>query len=220
MKALIFDIEGTTTDINFVHNILFPYAKRKIEDFVKNNVSEITDIIDSIKLNNNIETLEEVILLLKTWIDEDKKVKELKDIQGLIWKEGYTQGEYTAHLYSDVIPALENWKELGLKLYIYSSGSVQAQKLLFSHTESGDITSLFSGYFDTTIGPKKEINSYLNISKEIGEQPDSITFFTDSPEEAQAAIDAKFNVIHVNRDGLYNNSKFAVIESFDKARIN
>lgn len=220
MKALIFDIEGTTTDINFVHNILFPYAKRKIEDFVKNNVSEIADIIDSIKLNNNIETLEEVILLLKTWIDEDKKVKELKDIQGLIWKEGYIQGEYTAHLYSDVIPALENWKELGLKLYIYSSGSVQAQKLLFSHTESGDITSLFSGYFDTTIGPKKEINSYLNISKEIGEQPDSITFFTDSPEEAQAAIDAKFNVIHVNRDGLYNNSKFAVIESFDKARIN
>jgi enolase-phosphatase E1 len=166
-----------------------------------------------------VSSLDEVIALLKSWIDQDKKVKELKDIQGLIWKEGYAKGEYTAHLYPDVLPSFEKWKNSGIDLYIYSSGSIQAQKLLFSHTEHGDITPLLSGYFDTTTGAKKEFQSYKNIAKQIGIDPKLISFFTDSIDEAHAATDANFNVFHVNRDGLYNDSKFIVIKSFDEARI-
>jgi len=219
MKVLLFDIEGTTTDINFVHHILFPYAKKNIATYVKENESQISEIIQKIKENNSVHSIDEVISLLERWIDEDKKVKELKDIQGLIWKEGYATGEYTAHLYDDVIPCLENWKNSGLDLFIYSSGSVQAQKLLFSHTSSGDITPLFNGYFDTKIGAKKESQSYTNISKEINCEPNLITFFTDSPQEAQAATEANLNVIHVNRDGLYNDSKFTLVKSFEDARL-
>ncbi len=219
MKALIFDIEGTTTDINFVHNILFPFAKKNIESFVRSEQENLAPLIQKIKADNNISSIDEVIALLKKWIDEDKKVKELKDIQGLIWKEGYQKGEYTAHLYPDVIPALNKWKDQGLDLYIYSSGSIQAQKLLFSHTESGDITSLFKGYFDTTSGPKKESQSYKTIASDIDVSPQMITFFTDSPDEAKAASEAELNVIHVNRDGLYDDSKFKMIKSFDKAEV-
>lgn len=219
MKALVFDIEGTTTDINFVHNVLFPYAKKKIDSFVRANQSELASIIDSIKNEYNVSSIDDVISLLKKWIDEDKKVKELKDIQGLIWKEGYEQKEYTAHIYKDVIPALKQWEDAGLDLYIYSSGSIKAQKLLFAHTEAGDITPFFKGYFDTTIGSKKESSSYEKIVREIDADPREITFFTDSVDEVKAATKANLNVIHINRDGLYNDSEFNVAKSFSEVRI-
>lgn len=219
MKALIFDIEGTTTDINFVHNILFPYAKKNIELYVRNNQSKIETILSSIKINYSVDSLNEIIVLLKQWIEEDKKIKELKDLQGLIWDEGYAKGEFTAHLYDDVLPNLKKWKEAGFMLYIYSSGSIKAQKLLFSHTKSGDITHFFSGYFDTGIGSKKESSSYTNISREIDIPPEDITFFTDSVDEAVAAVSASLNIIHVNRDGLYNDSTYQVVKSFSDVGI-
>lgn len=219
MKALVFDIEGTTTDINFVHDVLFPFARKRIESFVRANEKELSEIIDSINRENNLSSLDETISLLVKWIDEDKKVKELKEIQGLIWKEGYDKEDYTAHVYSDVIPALKKWKENGLDLFIYSSGSIKAQKLLFSHTEAGDITNFFKGYFDTTIGSKKEPSSYERIAKEIGCNPQEITFFTDNVDEVKAAKSASFNVIHVNRDGLYNDSEFNMAKNFSEVRI-
>lgn len=219
MKALIFDIEGTTTDIHFVHNILFPYAKDKISDFVKEHAPKIEHLLSSIKTNYNVSSENEVIELLKTWINEDKKIKELKEIQGFIWENGYQKGEYKAHLYQDVLPSLEKWKEKGLKLYIYSSGSVHAQKLLFAHTEFGDITSLFSGHFDTTVGGKKQSTSYSNILNKIGYKAQDVAFFTDSPDEVLAAKDAGMRVFHVNRDGLYDESTDNMITSFLEAKV-
>ena len=220
MKALLFDIEGTTTDIKFVHKVLFPYAKEKMKSFLETtNSSEVTRVIEKIKENYNVQDKNEVLDLLITWIKEDKKITELKELQGILWEKGYKNQDYKAHLYPEVKACFKNWKDAGLKLYIYSSGSAKAQKLLFSYSELGDLTPLLSGYFDTHMGAKQEAQSYKNILKEININADEVTFFSDIEAELDAASEVGIKTFHLNRDGLYNTSKHRLVNNFNEVKF-
>jgi enolase-phosphatase E1 len=167
IKAIITDIEGTTSSLAFVKDVLFPYARANLADYVRSNSGQesVKKIMAATcqEIGTELDT-EQVISQLIQWIDEDKKVTPLKSLQGLIWEAGYQQGDFKGHIYPDAVENLKKWKAKGLDLYVYSSGSVQAQKLLFAYTDYGDLTPLFSGYFDTHIGGKKEPQSYRNIA--------------------------------------------------------
>jgi enolase-phosphatase E1 len=143
----------------------------------------------------------EVIEQLIRWIDEDKKITPLKSLQGMIWEDGYKKDAFKGHMYEDAVRHLKQWKQAGVRLYVFSSGSVQAQKLLFAHTEYGDLTPLFSGYFDTTIGNKREADSYRKIAEAIGAPPGDILFLSDIREELDAARSAGMQTFLLKRDG-------------------
>ena len=202
VKAILLDIEGTLSSISYVKDVMFPYSKKKLKQFLEEN-RENEKVKQIIKQVEDIEgkklSLEEVAQILEKWIDEDKKVTPLKELQGLIWKEGFESGELKGHLYEDAYKKLKEWKDKGYKLYIYSSGSVGAQKLYFSHSEYGNILDLFSGHFDTKIGNKKEQKSYEKIAKEIGLKPEEILFLTDNPDEVKAAEKAGMKAIRIVR---------------------
>ena len=223
MKAVILDIEGTTTDINFVHKVLFPYSREHMEAFLSENqqTPSIKIIIDSIKKEflEDTSSLEEVLGLIKNWIDTDQKIPQLKQLQGILWEEGYKKNIYQGHIYADVVPCIENWRKQGMKIFIYSSGSVKAQKLLFQHTTEGDITDLFDGYYDTGVGHKKEVQSYKNIIEDIDIPGSEVIFLSDIEDELNAAEQAGLNTYHVNRDGLYSDSKHPIIDNFREAQI-
>ncbi len=222
IKAIVTDIEGTTSSLSFVKDVLFPYARAHLADFVQSHVNEpaIKALLEETCeiVGERLDT-GQIIAQLINWMDEDKKVTPLKSLQGLIWEEGYSRGDFSGHLYPDVAEQLKKWHDQGLALYIYSSGSVQAQKLLFAHTESGDLTPLFSGYFDTHIGGKKEVSSYQHIAGYMGLPADQILFLSDITEELNAAKTAAFVTIQLIREGLIDNqanhpqvSSFAEIE--------
>jgi enolase-phosphatase E1 len=193
--AVLLDIEGTIGDIAFVREVLFPYARARIADVLKARWGdpEIAPIVAG------FATPADALRQFLAWMDEDKKVTPLKTLQGIIWREGYAAGELKAHLYPDAIEAMRAWHARGLKLYIYSSGSVEAQKLYFAHSVAGDLSALIGGYFDTTTGPKGEAASYLKIAAAIGFAPSSVTFFSDAPAETSAAEAAGLSVYRVDR---------------------
>lgn len=221
IKAILTDIEGTVSSISFVKYVLFPYSKEKMTGFVKENKynPEVQRILDEVrKIEGKDLTDEEVIEVLKRWIDEDRKIAPLKDIQGLIWKEGFETGELKAALYEDAYRKLKEWKEK-YPIYVYSSGSIQAQKLFFSHTNYGNILDWFSGHFDTKIGNKKESESYKKIAKEIGLNPEGILFLSDNPDEITASASAGMKVIRTVRadDAEYiENFPYKQIKNFDE----
>ncbi len=222
VKAVLTDIEGTTSSISFVKDVLFPYAKEKMEEFVKQNKDnlEVKRILNNVKeIIGKDLTTDEIVQTLIKWIEEDKKITPLKEIQGLIWEEGYKKGELEGHIYDDSFEKLKKWKEKGIPIYVYSSGSVKAQKLLFSNTKFGDINYLFSGYFDTKIGGKKESKSYEKITKEIGFKPEEILFLSDNPEEIEAAAKAGMQVIKFAREGEFEiipNFPYKQVRSFEE----
>ena len=191
IRAIVTDIEGTTSDISFVHNVLFPYARERLAAFVtaQQYAEPVKTILDNLRaeIDNPAASTAELIDTLLAFMDEDRKSTALKALQGIIWREGYVNGDFTGHLYPDVLPALEKWKSQGIDLYIYSSGSVAAQKLLFGYSDEGDITHLFSGYFDTLTGAKRETQSYRNIAEQLGHHPATILFLSDIHQELDAA---------------------------------
>lgn len=203
MKAVVTDIEGTTSSIDFVHRTLFPYARKHLRDFVRDHASD-----DDVKAAlAEVEAIEqralshvEAATVLERWIDEDRKVTPLKALQGLVWKVGYDAGELKGHVYPDTPPALRAWHAAGLKLYVYSSGSVDAQKLIFGHTEYGDLTPLFSGYYDTRVGGKREAASYRAILADIGLPGTDVLFLSDVGEELDAARAAGIATVQIVRD--------------------
>ena len=202
-RAVLLDIEGTTTDIAFVHDVLFPYARERLADFLRAHADdpEVAEQIRAVRREAGEDLdLSGIIETLKRWIDEDRKATPLKALQGMIWAQGYADGSLRAHVYPEVSETLRRWKDAGLDLYIYSSGSEQAQRLLFAHTEAGDLTPLFSGYFDTRIGHKREPESYRRISEAIGLPPGEILFLSDVPEELDAAHAAGLKTVQVVRD--------------------
>lgn len=192
IRAIVTDIEGTTSSIGFVHDVLFPYAHRRLPGFIETHgdLPEVQHWLhEAAKEAGLIEaSRQEVVELLLQWIDQDRKSTALKALQGMIWKEGYAAGEFRAHVYPEVAGRLRQWREAGKKLYVYSSGSVAAQKLLFGHSEAGDLTPLFSGYFDTETGAKREPASYRRIAEAIDEPPQRILFLSDIAEELDAAL--------------------------------
>lgn len=204
ISAVLVDIEGTTSSIAFVHEVLFPYARRALPDFVREHAAEpaVRAELEATAAEAGIaaDDLDAVSATLLAWIDADRKVRPLKSLQGMIWEAGYRSGAFRAHLYRDTLPAMTAWHEAGLPLYIYSSGSIHAQKLFFEHSEAGDLRRLFRGYFDTSSGGKKEAESYCNIARAIELPPEQIVFLSDVPEELDAARAAGVQTIWVIRE--------------------
>jgi len=206
IRAIVTDIEGTTSSISFVKDVLFPYARKRLPAYVETHVDtpEVQHWLhEAAKEAGLVEaSRQEVIELLLRWIDEDRKSTALKALQGMIWKDGYASGEYRAHVYPEVAARLRAWRGDGLHLYVYSSGSVAAQKLFFQYSEAGDLTPLFGGYFDTETGPKREQASYEKIAAAIGEQPEHLLFLSDIVEELDAAKAAGFHTAWLLRPPL------------------
>lgn len=203
IDAIVTDIEGTTGSIAFVKDVLFPYAEARIASFIAAHPEAVASILADVRTLQNDPTLSSTAATdqLLAWSREDRKIGPLKTLQGMIWAEGYRSGELKGHVYPDAVEALRAWKAQGLPLYVYSSGSVQAQKLLFGHTEYGDLTPLFSGHFDTAIGGKLEAKSYAAIAAAIGKQPTRLLFLSDHPGEIAAARAAGWRALQVDRDG-------------------
>lgn len=179
-KAILTDIEGTTSSIAFVHDVLFPYARARLPEWVAKHGGDLAQ--------------------LTAWMDADAKVTELKEIQGRIWAEGYAVGELKGHVYPDAAEALRRWHADGLKLAVFSSGSVPAQKLIFGHSDQGDLSPLFSNWFDTTTGPKREAQSYVLIADAMGIPPADILFLSDIAAETDAAKAAGMQALLIDRD--------------------
>ena len=162
IRAIVTDIEGTTSSLSFVKDVLFPYARQHIEAFVREQAAQ-PDVRAQLaavsKSAGRALTDDEAVAQLVRWIDEDKKITPLKALQGMIWEAGYRHGDFQGHVYEDAVRYLRAWKDQGLALYVFSSGSVHAQKLLFGYSTFGDLTPLFSGYFDTAIGAKRETDA-------------------------------------------------------------
>lgn len=201
--AVLTDIEGTTTDIAFVHKVLFPYSRERIGSFVTENSGdrEVQAALAEIRaIEGRAEMpVGEIVAVLLRWIDEDRKAKPLKTLQGLIWREGYESGALKSHLYAEVAAALRRWHASGVALYVYSSGSVAAQKLLFAHTGEGDLTPLLSGYFDTAVGAKLEAQSYRNILHALDRDAPSVLFLSDHDGELSAAKTAGLRIVKLDR---------------------
>ncbi|NOV31688.1 acireductone synthase [Methylomonas sp. ZR1] len=219
IKAIVTDIEGTTSSLSFVKDVLFPYARARLPDFVRRHreQAEIKLLLaDANQLAGGELDDDALIAQLIHWIDTDQKITPLKSLQGLIWLEGYRNGDFTGHVYEDAVRNLRNWFGLGYKLYVYSSGSVQAQKLLFGYSDFGDLTPLFSGYFDTHIGGKKEAISYERIAAELGLPAEQILFLSDIKDELDAARQAGFATCWLVRDQLPDSGTDHVqVSNFD-----
>ncbi|MDD2722393.1 MAG: acireductone synthase [Methylovulum sp.] len=218
IKAIVTDIEGTTTSLAFVKDVLFPYAHAHLGAFVHDHAEDASVkalLADTCNLAGISFDTEAAVAQLLHWLDEDKKITPLKALQGLIWEAGYHRGDFHGHIYADAAGQLQHWKQQGLDLYVYSSGSVQAQKLLFAHTDYGDLTPLFSGYFDTNIGGKREMESYRNIAKQIQLPPEQLLFLSDIEEELDAAQAAGFHTIWLKRETeLTENTAHRQVSSF------
>ena len=209
-RAILTDIEGTTSSIAFVHEVLFPYATRALPDFVRHNRNDaaVRYWLDKAALDiGGVVSDDCIIEILQDWIREDRKHPALKALQGMLWKDGYARDDYRGHVYPDAADALRLWHADGMALYVYSSGSVAAQKLLFAHSEAGDLSGLFSGNFDTAVGGKREVGSYLRIAHELGLPPGDILFLSDVVEELDAARLAGMRTLLLDRPGDYPVSR-------------
>ena len=197
IRAIVTDIEGTTSSISFVRDVLFPYARKRLPAFVETHGDrpEVQHWLHEAAREAGLveASRQDIIELLLQWIDQDRKSTALKALQGMIWKDGYAASDYRAHMYPEVAARLRGWRADGLRLYVYSSGSVPAQQLFFRYSEAGDLTPLFAGYFDTETGPKREAESYRRIAEAIGEQPTHLLFLSDIAEELDAAKEAGFH---------------------------
>ncbi len=202
VRAILTDIEGTTSSISFVKDVLFPYARRALPGFVAEHRDDpaVRRWLDMVASEHGSICSDEVVVeALQGWIDSDRKHTALKALQGMVWEAGYRDADFTAHIYPDAAPALRRWHAQGLPLYVYSSGSVPAQKLFFGHSDAGDLTPVFSGWFDTEIGGKREAGSYRAIAESIEEAPADILFLSDIVEELDAAREAGLQTVLVDR---------------------
>ena len=198
MKFILMDVEGTTTSISFVHDTLFPFSRRELRQYVQQN-AETLNVKHAIELTKQtvlqedqavLHDVNDVCAKLIHWIDTDRKHPALKALQGDIWETGYKMGEINAHVYEDVPEMLKKWKDSGLTLGVYSSGSVKAQHLLFEFSIAGNLRPYFSNHFDTGVGNKREVSSYKKISDELAISPHDILFLSDIKEELDAARNA------------------------------
>lgn len=231
--AILLDIEGTTTSIDFVLETLFPYSKERIAKYVELHFDalkpEINQLVEESshddKYTMPVDPAEpgSVSSYLEFLIGENRKSTPLKTIQGRIWQEGYKSGELLSHVFDDVPRALERWAVSGKKIAIFSSGSILAQQLLFRHTHHGDLTTHIVRYFDTTTGPKREPESYTRIAKELGYSPQQVTFLSDIPEELAAAAKAGMEAVLVIRTvnkAVDDTASYRVVTSFDDVDLN
>ncbi|MEQ1512578.1 MAG: acireductone synthase [Lysobacteraceae bacterium] len=203
MSTLILtDIEGTTSSISFVKDVLFPYARNALPGFVREHRQreDVRKWLDAVATEHGAICSDEVIVeTLQGMIDEDRKHTALKALQGMIWGEGYSSADFTAHIYPDAAAMLRAWHTAGYPLAVYSSGSVPAQKLFFGHTDAGDLTALFGGWFDTEVGHKRDADSYREIARRLDRPADEILFLSDVVEELDAAREAGMRTVLIDR---------------------
>ena len=230
MKPVILtDIEGTTSSISFVKDVLFPYARRELPRFVREHGHdpEVRRWLDLVAAENGGICSDDVITeTLQGWIDQDRKHTALKALQGMLWREGYERGDYRGHVYGDAAQALRDWHEAGHRLAVFSSGSVGAQKLLFAHSEAGDLTPLFSAFFDTEMGHKRDADSYRLIADALDRRPEDVVFLSDVVEELDAARDAGMRTVLLDRREDYPQQRderacnaHPRVESFDRVPL-
>lgn len=205
IKVILTDIEGTTSAVSFVFDVLFPYAAKHLPDFVRTNAAraDVAEQLDAVRHESNEPhaDVDRVVNILLNWIAEDRKATPLKALQGMVWAQGYQAGQLKGHVYPDAVEALQRWHAAGYQQFVYSSGSIQAQKLIFGCSEAGDLTPLFNGYFDTTSGPKREAQSYRTIQQAIGVEAEDILFLSDIVEELDAAQSAGLKTCGLAREG-------------------
>lgn len=214
VRCVLMDVEGTTSSISFVHETMFPFARARLEKYlarhwlepaVRECLAQIAvdaqGSLDAVLDLPDGEARSLVVGHLNSLMDRDAKATGLKRLQGMIWEDGFRSGQLVAHLYSDVTPCLKRWHAAGIDLRIYSSGSVQAQRLFYGHTEAGNLLPLLSGHYDTTTGPKREAGSYRAIAADAGVLPGEILFLSDIPAELDAAAEAGLRVCLLERPG-------------------
>ena len=224
-NAALIDIEGTVGSIAFVRDVLFPYASARLDAYVETHLDDppVRAILDETAAEAGADRSDIGALLaaLHDWSDRDVKAVPLKQLQGLIWVEGFESSGIRGHLYADAVDALHRFHDAGVALYVYSSGSVAAQKLLFGHSVAGDLIPLFSGFYDTTIGTKREAASYERILDAIGTAPNETIFFSDNEAELDAAQDAGIQTVQLARleDGTAPTTRHACVESFDEIEV-
>ena len=224
ISAIITDIEGTTSSLSFVKDTLFPYAKSHLPGFVYDHKErphvreQLAAVAEMADIDGDNE--EAILKQLIAWIESDTKATPLKALQGMVWKSGYEQGHYQAHIYADAREKLEEWHTQRLPIYVYSSGSVQAQKLFFRYSEFADVRYLFSGYFDTTLGNKQDPQSYRKIVEREGLAATETLFLSDVEGELDAAAESKIQTARLLREQDYDleagdiDSRHPVFTSF------
>ncbi len=229
IKAIVSDIEGTIGSISFVKEVLFPYAAEHLPTYIRAHAtdSRVREQLNAVAEQTGIAAtkLEALIQQLLDWIESDTKATPLKALQGMVWKHGYQAGDYKAHIYQDAIQNLSEWHAQKIGLYIFSSGSVQAQELFFKYSSYGDLRPLLSGYFETTTGPKDAFDSYRTIAANIGLPAHVLLFLSDTEAELDAAKEAGLNTAWLIRpqdsplaiDSL--RSEHPLVRSFDDVAV-
>lgn len=189
IAAVLLDIEGTTTPIAFVHRTLFPFARARLPALLRDHAADpaVAAELDAVRA---AAPGQDPLAVLLGWMDQDAKETSLKVLQGLLWRGGYAEGALQGEVYPDVAPALQQWSGVGLRLFVYSSGSVEAQKLIFGHSTAGNLVGLFTGFFDTRTGPKREARSYKAIADAAAVSPGALLFLSDVEAELDAAAAA------------------------------
>jgi enolase-phosphatase E1 len=234
-RAILLDIEGTTSSISFVYDVMFPFARRELESYLSEHWGR-DDLVaacgrlaedaghasfDSWMSGSPDPKLQRCCVKdeVARLMDADVKSTGLKELQGLVWRAGFESGEMQSHVYDDVVPALERWSATGLDIRVYSSGSIGAQKLFFGHTIFGDLLGHFRGHYDTTIGSKSETESYRKIAAEFGCLPSEILFVSDVVRELDAAQSAEFRTVLSIRPGnpdLASTNGHPSVHAFDE----
>jgi enolase-phosphatase E1 len=209
-RGVLLDIEGTTSSIKFVYEVLFPFARNYLEDYLRQHWDEPPVAQSRAQIARDAGTtfppdiehgLAPLCQEVLRQMDADLKLTGLKELQGLIWQQGYDSGLLTSHVYSDVPEALRRWAERGLDVRIYSSGSVGAQRVFFTNTAAGNLLPLLRGHYDTTVGPKRVADSYRNIAADMKLPPAEILFLSDVVPEVDAAAAAGMRTGLVIRPG-------------------
>ena len=237
ITAFLLDIEGTTTPIDFVYEVLFPYARTHVRAYLEDHLSseehrsDIASLLEEnaedarsglnpplIERPDEHISIDSIVAYFHWLMDRDRKTTALKSIQGRVWSNGYNSGDLHSQVFEDVPRAFARWRQQGKAICIYSSGSVLAQRLLFAFTEAGDLTTFISGFFDTNIGPKREIESYRRIASELELPPDEIVFVSDVTVELDAAASAGFQTLLCVRPGNPGQPSAAhpTIQDFDQ----
>jgi enolase-phosphatase E1 len=218
IQWILTDIEGTTTEVSFVYDILFPYFRAHMDQWKTVDSAPMNDVLEQTRLlvleeqSINLSSKEALFDQLRQWSIEDRKVTPLKTFQGMVWEQGFKSGAIKGHMYPDVKPALERWTAMGMKLAIFSSGSIAAQKQLFGFSTEGDLTPYFSAYFDTTTGMKRDEQTYQLIVQQVNAPANSVLFLSDIHQELEAAHAAGLRTLQLVRPGTQANWSWCVAD--------
>lgn len=208
---ILTDIEGTTTEVSFVYDILFPYFRSHMDEWKTMDSDQMNQVLEQTRVlvleeqSINLTNKEAIFDQLRQWSIEDRKVTPLKTFQGMVWEQGFKSGAIKGHMYPDVKPALERWAAMGMKLAIFSSGSIAAQKQLFGFSTEGDLTPYFSAFFDTTTGMKRDEQTYHLIVQQLHASANSVLFLSDIHQELEAANAAGMRTLQLVRPGTQGN---------------